>query len=73
MPGTDTNVTPDIGAPIIARAAIYHFDFLEPLKKAELSLFEPAIHAMLNMNSRYAQTVIIITSVLILQSTIMQK
>ena len=52
MPGTETNVTPDIGAPIMASAAMYHFDLRDPLKNAELSLPRPASHATANMNAR---------------------
>ena len=39
IPGTDTNVTPEIEAPTMPKATIYHGDFLFPRKKVSLSAF----------------------------------
>ena len=50
MPGTDTKVTPEIEAPIMPKATIYHGDFLLALKKALLSAPLPVI--LLTMSSR---------------------
>ena len=41
MPGTETNVTPDIADPIIAKATTYQDCLRLPLKKPALSAFLP--------------------------------
>jgi hypothetical protein len=39
MPGTLTNVTPEMEAPTMPKATIYHGDWRFPLKKVSLSDF----------------------------------
>lgn len=60
MPGTLTNVTPDIDAPIIPKATIYHGDRLLPLKKVLLSALRPVTWLMNSKIRKYANKVYII-------------
>jgi len=44
IPGTETNVTPEILEPIIAKATTYQVDLRFPTKKPWLSAFLPATY-----------------------------
>ena len=46
------NVTPEIGAPIIAIATRYHGDLRLPVKKPALSALRPVIHEMTNSSRK---------------------
>ncbi len=56
-PGTETKVTPDIGAPIIASATQYHRIRRPPVKKAALSARLPARQATVKSRATYKATV----------------
>ena len=66
IPGTETNVTPDMAEPTIAKATTYHLDFRLPTKKPSLSALRPATYEMVNSTMKYAKIVIITVIGLIL-------
>ena len=51
-PGTEMNVTPEILAPIMAMATMYHGDFRLPVKNPALSVFRPVIHEIRNSSKK---------------------
>ena len=54
MPGTDTNVTPEIDVPIMPNATMYQGDFLLPRKKALLpSFFLPVMNETSSSRAKY--------------------
>ena len=57
MPGTLTKVMPDIDAPTIPKATIYHGDRLLPLKKVLLSALRPVTWLMSSRTRKYANKV----------------
>ena len=57
MPGTETNVTPDIAEPIMAKATTYHDCLRLPLKNPALSDFLPVNHEMRSTTAKYAAMV----------------
>ena len=58
-PGTEMNVTPEIAAPTIANAAMYHGVLRAPVKKLALSALRPDHQATKNSTAMYASTVMI--------------
>ena len=56
--GTETNVTPDILEPIMAKATTYQADLRFPTKKPSLSAFLPAMYETVNRIMKYATIVI---------------
>lgn len=66
IPGTETYVTPDIGAPSIAIATIHHGALRPPLKNPALSALRDEIQDTVNITAKYARTVIITDKGLIL-------
>jgi len=59
MPGTDIKVTPDMAAPIMAKATSGHGALRLPVKNVELSLPREAKYDTKNSNAKYAAIVII--------------
>jgi hypothetical protein len=57
MPGTYTNVTPDIDAPTMPKATRYHGERLSPRKKAVLSLRLLAMWLIRKSKAKYINTV----------------
>ena len=51
-PGTEMNVTPEMLAPIIAIATIYHGDLRLPVKNPALSALRPVIHEMIKSSKK---------------------
>jgi hypothetical protein len=54
MPGTETNVTPDMLEPIMANATTYHRDRRLPTKKPALSARLPARYDTVKSSAKYA-------------------
>ena len=51
IPGTDTNVMPDMEAPTIPNATIYQGDFLLPRKNVSLLVLRPVIMRLNRYNA----------------------
>ena len=63
MPGTDTNVTPDIEAPTMPKATMYHGDLRLPRKKVSLSELLLVRRLKIYSAVKYISIVVIISMV----------
>ena len=52
IPGTETKVTPEIAAPIVAKATTYQGDLRLPEKKPALSALRPLIYEIRNNTAK---------------------
>ena len=62
IPGTETNVTPDMAEPIMAIATTYQDCLRLPLKKPALSDFLPVNQEMNRITAKYADITVIMAA-----------